>query len=219
MNLILLGAPGSGKGTQAKVLAQKFKLAHISTGDLFREEIAKKTALGEKVGGYVTSGKLVPDGVVTEVLTAKLATLKDGFLLDGFPRTLDQAMALDQFLHKGGKKIAAVVYLNLSEDEVVKRLGARRNCSSCGELYNMVSKPPRSAQMCDKCGGRLVQREDDKEATIKKRMMVFRDLTEPLVSYYKTNEHFIEVDAAQAPEQVTETIGTELGSVGAPPAA
>lgn len=212
MNLILLGAPGSGKGTQAKALAQRLKTTHLSTGDVFREEIAKKTALGTKVQGYVTSGKLVPDAVVTEVVTAKLAALNGSFLLDGFPRTVDQAIALDAWLKRSGKKIDRVIYLALSEDEVVKRLTARRNCGSCGELYNMVSKPPKHAQFCDKCGGKLVQREDDKEETVKKRLMVFRDLTEPLISYYKTNEHFFEADAAGLPQDITEAIVNELGA-------
>lgn len=215
MNLILLGAPGSGKGTQSRVLSQRFKATHVSTGDLFREEIAKKSALGEKVGGYVTTGKLVPDAVVSEVVAAKLGTLPGGFLLDGYPRTLEQAMSLDQYLHKGGKKITMVVYISLSEDEVVKRLTARRTCATCGEIYNLISKPPRSAALCDKdkCGGKLTQRQDDTEATVKKRLMVFRDLTEPLVSYYKTNEHFFEVDGAQDAAAVTEAIGAEIAGV------
>jgi adenylate kinase len=146
MNPILLGAPGSGKGTQAKALAARLKTTHMSTGDIFRDEIAKKTALGTKVQNYVTSGKLVPDAVVTEVVTAKLSQLQGSFLLDGFPRTVEQAISLEEYLKKSGKKLDRVVYLNLSEDEVVKRLTARRNCASCNELYNMVSKPPKHAQ-------------------------------------------------------------------------
>jgi adenylate kinase len=211
MNLILLGAPGSGKGTQAKALAERLKLAHLSTGDVFREEISKKTPLGQKVSGYVTSGKLVPDAVVTEVVTARLAGLNAGFLLDGFPRTVEQAMSLDSYLKKAGKTIDRVVYLNLSEEEVLKRLTARRNCASCGELYNMISKPPKHAQFCDKCGGKLVQRDDDKEETVKRRLMVFRDLTEPLISYYKTNEALFEADGAGSPESITDSILGELG--------
>ena len=211
MNLILLGAPGSGKGTQAKALSQRLKTTHLSTGDVFREEIAKKTALGAKVQGYVTSGKLVPDAVVTEVVTAKLAALPGSFLLDGFPRTVEQAISLDAYLKKSGKKLDRVVYLALSEDEVVKRLTARRNCASCGELYNVVSKPPKHAQFCDKCGGKLVQRQDDTEETVKKRLMVFRDLTEPLIAFYKANENVFEADASGVAQDITELIANELG--------
>jgi len=212
MNLILLGAPGSGKGTQAKALAQRLKTTHLSTGDVFREEIAKKTPLGTKVQSYVTSGKLVPDAVVTEVVTAKLAALQGSFLLDGFPRTVEQAISLDGYLKKSGKKLDRVVYLALSEDEVIKRLTARRNCGSCNELYNMVSKPPKHPQFCDKCGGKLVQRQDDTEETVKKRLMVFRDLTEPLISYYKAHENVFEADAAGVAAEITETIANELGA-------
>ena len=212
MNLILLGAPGSGKGTQAKALASRLKTTHMSTGDIFREEISKKTALGTKVQSYVTSGKLVPDAVVTEVVTAKLAALNGSFLLDGFPRTVEQAQALDAWLSKNKKQIDRVIYLNLSEQEVVNRLTARRNCASCGELYNMVSKPPKHAQFCDKCGGKLVQRDDDKEETVKKRLMVFRDLTEPLITYYKSTENVYEADASGLAQDITEAIVNELGA-------
>lgn len=215
MNLILLGAPGSGKGTQAKALAQRVKTTHLSTGDVFREEISKQTDLGSKVASYVSTGKLVPDKLVTEVVTARLGALGGPFLLDGFPRTLEQAQALDAYLQKAGKKIDRVIYLSLSEAEVVKRLSARRNCGSCGELYNMLTKPPKRPGYCDKekCGGKLAQREDDKEETVKKRLMVFRDLTEPLISFYKLHENLFEADAAGAPAAITEAIVAELGAV------
>lgn len=211
MNLILLGAPGSGKGTQAKALSARLKITHLSTGDIFREEISKKTELGAKVQGYVSSGKLVPDAVVTEVVVGKLATIPNGFVLDGYPRTVEQAMALDAYLKKSGKHLDHVIYLNIEEAELLKRITARRTCASCGELYNMDSKPPKHPQFCDKCGGKLVQREDDKEETVKRRLMVFRDLTEPLISFYRMHEELHELDAAGTPEAITEAILSDVG--------
>ena len=206
MNIILLGAPGGGKGTQAVMIREKFQVTHLSTGELFREEIKKGSELGKKVQSYVTGGKLVPDQLVVDVVTGRLGETQGGVLLDGFPRTVEQARALDNYLTKNGRKIDVVIYLNVKDDEVVKRLSARRFCSQCKEDYNAISKPSKTGDKCEKCGGPIVQRDDDKPETIKKRLMVFHDLTMPLVAYYRTNGVFEEVEAADSPQEVGEMV-------------
>ncbi len=208
MIVILLGAPGSGKGTQAKILAGKYGFTHLSTGDIFRAEMAQKTALGQKAAEYVKSGKLVPDDIVTEMVAAKLEPGRK-YLLDGFPRNLAQAQALTSMLAPQRQNIDVVVFLNLPQGEAIKRLTSRRICAKCGEVYNTLTKPPKHDAKCDACGGEVVQRDDDSEATAKKRLMVFDDLTHPLVAYYKAEQVFHEVDASQAPEKVT----TQLSGV------
>ena len=206
MNIILLGPPGCGKGTQAVTVRERYKLTHFSTGEIFRDEIGKKTELGQKVQSFVTGGKLVPDQLVVDVVTNRLGQTSGGVLLDGFPRTVEQGTALDSYLGKNGKKIDVVVYLNLRDEEVVKRLSARRNCSKCGELYNVVTKPSSKGSACEKCGGEIVQRADDQPETIKKRLMVFHDLTSPLAQYYRSNDVFHEVDAADSPQEVAQGV-------------
>ncbi|MBI5201032.1 MAG: adenylate kinase [Elusimicrobia bacterium] len=203
MNLILLGCPGAGKGTQSKLLAQRYGLAHIATGDLFRAQIAQKTALGQKVESYLKSGTLVPDSIVVEMVAGKLGECSSGWLLDGFPRTLEQAQALDKMLKSEGKTIDMVLYLNMDEKAVLARMTTRRSCASCGELYNTISKPPTTEGKCDKCGGELKQRDDDQETTVKKRLMVYEDLTRPLIAYYRSEHAFNEVNGNQPMEKVT----------------
>lgn len=206
MRLILLGCPGAGKGTQAKILAARYGLAHIATGDVFRAEIAAKSALGQKVENYLKSGTLVPDQIVVEVVAGKLDQSASGWLLDGFPRTLDQAKELDKYLKLAGQQIDKVLYLNMDEKAVVARLTSRWTCSKCGELYNVLTKPPQAQGKCDKCAADLKQREDDQEATVRKRMMVYEDLTRPLVAYYRSEHPFHEVDGNQPMEKVTEQL-------------
>lgn len=201
MIVILLGAPGSGKGTQSMRLAQKFGFKHLATGDIFRAEIAQGTELGKKAQDYVKSGKLVPDSIVTEMVAARLDP-KGKYLLDGFPRNLDQAQSLDAILKKDGAAISLVGYLALPTSEAIRRMSSRRICSSCAEVYNTISRPTKVEGVCDKCGGKVIQREDDTETTAAKRLMVFDDLTHPLVAYYKAEQVFHEIDAAQPPEKV-----------------
>lgn len=215
MIVILLGAPGSGKGTQSKVLADKYKFTHLATGDIFRAEIANKTPLGEKAAEYVRTGKLVPDNLVTEMVAGRLDA-SGKYLLDGFPRNVEQAQALDQILSKQNRGITLVAYLNLSHEEALRRLVSRRVCSGCGEVYNLVTKAPAVEGKCDKCGADVTQREDDSEATAGKRLMVFEDLTRPLVAYYKTEQVFHEVDAAQAPAQVSAALSTIIEEAAQP---
>lgn len=211
MIVILLGAPGSGKGTQSKLLAGKYGFTHLATGDIFRAEIAAKTALGEKASEYVKSGKLVPDNIVTEMVAGKLEPGRK-YLLDGFPRNLEQAQALSAMLAPQKQAIDLVIFLNLPQGEAIKRLTSRRICAKCGEVYNVMTKPPKTDAKCDACGGDVIQRDDDGEATAKKRLMVFDDLTHPLVAYYKAEQVFHEVDASQAPETVTQQLSAVIDS-------
>lgn len=201
MIVVLLGSPGSGKGTQSKRLAEAYGFKHLSTGDIFRAEIAEKTALGEKAQDYVKSGKLVPDAIVVEMVAGKLVP-GGKYLLDGFPRTVEQAEALDRMLKGMKTSVDQVVYLTLPKEEAVRRMSSRRVCTGCGEVYNSISRPTQADGVCDKCSSKVVQREDDSEATAAKRLMVFEDLTQPLVSYYKGESLLVEVDADRKPEQV-----------------
>lgn len=208
MNIILLGPPGAGKGTQAKRISEKWSMAHISTGDIFREEMAKGTPLGARVQEYVNSGKLVPDDLVVEVVLERLK--KDdcakGFLLDGFPRTLEQAQSLDRHLRKMNREIDLVLNLALQPENVVERLSQRRQCSKCGATYNLRTCPPRQENLCDACGAPLLQRDDDKAETVRKRLMVYQDLTEPLIAYYRGNGNLEAVDAGQEIDAVSRSL-------------
>ncbi|MBI3547742.1 MAG: adenylate kinase [Elusimicrobia bacterium] len=212
MRIVLLGCPGAGKGTQSKILAERYGLEHVATGDLFRAEIAAKSPLGLKVENYLKSGTLVPDATVVDLVASKLDGLTRGFLLDGFPRTLEQAQSLDKYLSKNKAGIDLVLYLNMNEKEVMRRLTSRRSCPKCGELYNVISRPPQAEGKCDKCGADLVQRPDDSETTVKKRLMVYDDLTRPLVAYYRSQSDFHEVDGAQPVETVTEQLTSIVDS-------
>lgn len=206
MIVILLGAPGAGKGTQSAVLSSRYGLTHLATGDIFRAEIAAKSTLGEKASNYVKAGKLVPDDLVTEMVAGKMDVAAGKYLLDGFPRTLNQAQSLDQTLAKNKAGISSVIYLNLPQAEAMKRLTSRRICASCGEVYNVLTRPPKTEGACDKCQGKVEQRVDDSEATAAKRLQVFEDLTSPLIAYYKAEQIFNEVDASKRPEEVTKSV-------------
>lgn len=210
MNVILLGYPGSGKGTQAKVLSQKFGLFHVSTGDIFREELAKKTPLGQEVTSYMAAGRLVPDKLVLEVLKARLATETKGLLFDGFPRTVEQAESLDAWFESRGMAIDAVIFINVAEAEVAKRLGDRRTCSGCGKIYNLGTQPPAKADVCDACGKPLITREDDKPEVVIRRLQVYRDQTEPLLAYYRASGNFYEADGGLDPGSVAVNIAGML---------
>ena len=205
MIVILLGAPGSGKGTQSKVLAAKYGFTHLATGDIFRGEMAAKTAIGQKAAEYVNKGKLVPDNIVTEMVAARIEPGVN-YLLDGFPRNLHQAEELSRMLAPEHKSIDKVILLDLPHGEALKRLTSRRICAKCGEVYNALTKKPKNDAKCDACGGEVVQREDDSEATANKRLMIFEDLTQPLVAYYRAEGVFEQVDAAQPPEKVSQDL-------------
>ena len=194
-NLVLLGMPGTGKGTQAKILKEKYGIPHISTGALFREAITSETSLGLKVKNFLNEGKLVPDDLVNEVVLERLSRMDcdKGFILDGYPRTLEQAKFLDNALNSR-KRAVKVLFLELDESEVLKRLGSRRLCEKCGREYNLLYIPPQTPNICNACGGKLVQREDDTEETIRKRLEVYWKQTSPLTEYYKRKEKLFKVN-------------------------
>ena len=206
MIIILLGSPGSGKGTQSKILSARYGFVHLATGDVFRAEMEAKTPLGLKAADYVKAGRLVPDAVVTEMVAGRLDSLGKDYLLDGFPRNLDQATALSRLLSSSRQSVDLAIFLSLPREEALRRLSSRLVCSKCGEVYNAASRPPKTAGRCDACGGAVVVREDDKDATAEKRTMIFEDLTKPLVAYYKAEGVLREINAAQSPEAVAEEL-------------
>jgi len=206
VNLIFLGCPGSGKGTQAKFLVSNNGFHHISTGDLFREEISRNSELGRKVKSYIDAGRLVPDDVVLDVIKNKIKDIKGNILFDGFPRTIEQAEGLEKMMDKISKNIDVVLFFNVNEEDVVKRITARRNCPKCGKIYNMITNPPKNDETCDECKVKLNHRDDDKEEVVKKRMQVYKDLTSPLISYYRTQGIFEIIDASKSVEDVYKEI-------------
>ena len=208
MKLIFLGPPGAGKGTQAAVISKRFGIAHISTGDILRENVSKKTDLGIQAQKYMEAGQLVPDDVIVAMVESRLQE-KDcqaGFILDGFPRTVVQAEALDKLLEKLDIELDGIIYFDVPDEVVVKRLSGRRICKSCGAIYNIHSQPPKKDGVCDLCGGELYQRSDDEESVVMNRLKVYKELTAPLISYYENSDKFIKVDASQDSSVVVEAI-------------
>lgn len=208
MNLILLGPPGAGKGTQAKMIAAKYHLPHISTGDMFRETAASGSELGTKLQSFMSQGKLVPDAVVIEVVKERLAKpdCADGFLLDGFPRTVKQAEALDNLLAENKRKIDVVLNIELDDEEIIRRLSSRRVCIGCGGSYNLISQPSKIDGVCDLCGGKVIQRADDNAETIKNRLKVYHNQTSPLIDYYSRAEVLKKVDGSKPVEEVFKSL-------------
>jgi adenylate kinase len=187
MRIVLLGAPGAGKGTQAKKLIEKYGIPQISTGDLLRAAVAAGTPLGKEAKSYMDKGELVPDSVVLGMVEERLKQedCKKGYILDGFPRNTAQAEALDKMLASLNMALTAAVSVDVPFDDLMKRLTGRRTCKACGQMYNVYFSAPKKDGVCDKCSGELFQRDDDKEATIKKRLEVYTAQTEPLMGYYK----------------------------------
>jgi adenylate kinase len=187
MNIILMGAPGAGKGTQAKIISNMYKIPHISTGDIFRSHMARNTSIGIEISNRMNNGQLVPDELTEKVLLDRIQEedCKNGYVLDGFPRTLPQAKFLHVELAKLHQKIDFVINLEIEDHEVISRVSGRRVCGGCGEPYHILYAPPNLENTCDECQQTLCQREDDKEETVKKRLVTYHKITEPLVQYYK----------------------------------
>ena len=213
MNLILLGPPGAGKGTQAVKIVEKYNIPHISTGDIFRENIKKGTELGKKAKEYMDKGELVPDDLVCEIATSRLLEddCKIGFLLAGFPRPVYQAEKLDEFLEKHGKKIDKVLDIAVEKEELMTRLIGRRVCKACGATYHVTNMPPKKEGVCDKCGGELMQRADDTAETVENRIEVYNSQTMPLVEYYEKAGNIAHIDGAIGLENVFNSIVSVLG--------
>ena len=207
MYLILLGAPGTGKGTQAKVLAERFGWPQISTGDMLREAVASGSELGKTAKGYMDAGALVPDDLVIEMLAQRLAKpdAQAGFVLDGYPRTLAQAQALDEVLRKDDKRIDRAFNIEVPDEELVRRLGGRWLCRDCGTIYQESSNPPAVAGKCDKCGGELYQREDDKPETVRARLQKQKPPAD-LLSHYRSQAKLTDIDGEQQVEAVTRAL-------------
>ena len=214
LNVILLGAPGAGKGTQAARICARFGLPHISTGDMFRAAVAQGTMMGLAARKSMDAGALVPDEVVIGIVRDRLAEpdAVEGFLLDGFPRTIEQAASLDAMLAEAGRGVSHVLLLDVPESELVERLAGRRLCKSCGKGYHVQFEPPRTEGACDVCAGELYQREDDNETTVRKRLEVYRLQTEPLVDYYD-RRGVLEtiVGSGMSPDEVFVAIEKSLG--------
>jgi adenylate kinase len=204
----LLGAPGAGKGTHAKRLSSLLGIPHISTGDIFREEMEKNSELGQEVRRYVESGELVPDEVVNQIVKKRLSQddCKKGFILDGYPRTLQQAEALEQILKELSLPLKKVINLVVSEEEIIRRLSGRRICRNCGAIFHIVNMPPKKEGICDYCGGELYQRDDDKPEAIRHRLAVYHKQTEPLIRFYEEKGLLVNVNCEVPLEQSVEEI-------------
>lgn len=212
MRLILLGPPGAGKGTQAKRVIEEFDIPHISTGDIFRKNIKEKTELGQKVEGLLAEGKLVPDELTIEIVWDRLdqEDCRNGFLLDGFPRTIPQAEALDEGLAKRGLKLDRVLNIDVDKDSLLKRLSGRRVCPNCGASYHIDNNPPKVEGICDVCQTPVIQREDDKEETVLDRIKVYDSQTKPLVDFYNKQDLVFTVDGTLPIDEITNKLVTEL---------
>lgn len=196
MNMILLGAPGSGKGTHSPGLTAKYGIPSISSGDIFREQLKNQTPLGLKAKSFMDKGELVPDDLVIEIILSRLEgdDVKDGIILDGFPRTQEQAEKLDAYLEKQGKKIDIAMYIDVTPEIVIQRLAGRRVCRDCGATFNVDTMPPKVAGVCDKCGGELYQRDDDREETVRNRLDIYEKSTAGLIGYYESRGVLAKVD-------------------------
>jgi adenylate kinase len=208
MRMMLLGAPGAGKGTQAKMLIEQLGVPQISTGDMLRSAVGGETALGLEAKGYMDSGQLVPDSLVIGIVKERLAEsdCADGFILDGFPRTVEQAQALTGFT-----SLDRVVSIEVSEEALVGRLCGRRTCKPCGAIYHVVHSPPSTAGHCDACGGELFQRSDDQESSIRERLQEYKNKTSPLTGWYQERGNLVLVDGNAAPKTVNDRIRAHFG--------
>lgn len=211
MRLILLGAPGAGKGTQGALLAKKHGLTRVATGDLLREAVRRDTPLGRKARSFMDAGELVPDALILEMVREVLGDTPAGFVLDGFPRTLDQAAGLREIMDELAIELDAVVVLRVADEVLVQRISGRRSCPECGQVYNVYLEPPLEAGRCDRCGGELVRRQDDDASTVRRRLEVYAAQTQPLIEFYEASSVPVQyVDGTGDVEQVQERIERKL---------
>jgi len=210
--IIFLGAPGAGKGTQAATVAQKLNLVHVASGDLFRQALEQGTELGLKAKSYMEKGVLVPDEITIQMILERMSApdCETGAILDGFPRNLEQAEALDKALAQTAKSIDKAVYIKVPEEELLKRLGGRWICRNCQAVYHIINSAPKVWGKCDKCGGELYQRPDDAVQTVKKRLEVYFAQTAPLIDYYTRGGKLVEIDGVGSVDEVTQRIATVL---------
>lgn len=196
MNLLIMGPPGAGKGSQAAKIVSTYHIPHISTGDMFREAMKEGTPLGVEAKRYIDAGELVPDDITNGLIKERLMKpdCQDGFLLDGYPRTINQGVVLDEMLHTLNKKIDAVLNIECSEEIIVQRIAGRRICRSCGATYHIINYPPKVENVCDKCGGELYQRKDDNPDTVSHRLEVYYKQTSPLIDYYRSKGNLVTLD-------------------------
>ena len=208
MKLVILGPPGAGKGTQAEYIVKRYNIPHISTGDIFRENIKYNTELGKKAKSYMDKGLLVPDELVIELVEDRLNKddAKEGFLLDGFPRTVAQAVSLDSILDKNDDKLTKVINISVDPEILIERAVGRRVCKTCGMTYHVKFNPPKEEGICDKDGTKLIQRDDDTEETVKTRISVYFDQTAPLIDYYRAQNLLVDIDGAKDIDKVFEDI-------------
>ena len=213
MKIIMLGAPGAGKGTQAKMIAEKYSIPHVSTGDIFRANIKNGTELGKEAKSYMDKGELVPDELTVRILLDRVAQedCKNGYVLDGFPRTIPQAEVLDAELTKMGDKIDFAINVEVPDENIIRRMSGRRACLKCGATYHIVHIPPVKEGICDKCGSELVLRDDDKEETVKNRLSVYHEQTQPLIDFYDKKGVLKEVDGTVDSKDVFAAITAILG--------
>lgn len=208
MRIIFLGPPGAGKGTQAKILIERYGIPQISTGDILRAAVKEGTPMGKKAKEYMDAGKLVPDEVVIGIMQDRLKEpdCAKGFILDGFPRTVAQAEALENMLKEMNMPIDKVLALDVPDEVLLERLTGRRTCKSCGQMYHIKFDPPKTVNNCDKCGGELFQRDDDKEETIKNRLSVYHAQTAPLLDFYGKKGMVVKIDGTKAPDEIFKSL-------------
>ena len=214
MKIIMLGDPGAGKGTQAKMIADKYSIPHISTGDIFRANIKNGTELGKKAKTYMDQGLLVPDELVVDLVVDRVgqADCSNGYVLDGFPRTIPQAESLDAALEKLGSKVDYAINVEVPDENIVRRMSGRRACVACGATYHIVHIPTKVEGICDRCGSELILRDDDKPETVKKRLAVYHEQTQPLIDYYNDKKVLVEVDGTKDMNDVFTDIVKILGA-------